>query len=219
MLYQDSTSSTPKLKSRAPEWLVVIGGGSGGLQALAIILPEIPSGFPGTIIVAQHARRGFSRVIAQRFSHVCNIPVSEPTDGQALQASRILIAPGDAVLKLEDLGGPAERDYEIILQDWDPAGPIESGRINTAMIAAAKTYGKHAIGVLLSGFGVDGIEGMQAIKGAGGLTIAQDQASSVISDLPLAAATAGHVHELIPVWNIGPRIVKAITEKANAIAA
>lgn len=107
---------------------------------------------------------------------------------------------------------------DIIVSTEDVSENLEKyrNRINDTMTSAAQTFGSGAIGILLTGTGDDGRDGMRAIFEAGGVTIAQDEASCVVHDMPLAAINAGVVDEVLPLWNIAERIVELEMRSSNA---
>ncbi|MEN6357931.1 MAG: CheB methylesterase domain-containing protein [Armatimonadota bacterium] len=198
--------------------VVVIAASTGGPQALTQILPRFPSSFPGTIIVIQQIRNGFTRVLADILNQTCNLPVHEPVDGQALQPSRILMTPSNCRLTLSanDFGAPG---WQVLVENVEDLPEERRWRVDHTMTSIADTFGKRAVGVLLTGIGTDGREGLRAIHSAGGTTIAQDSASSVVFDLPSYAIEAGIVHETLPLWSIADRIIELAKENADAIAA
>lgn len=213
---------TQNAKSTAPlsKWLVVIGANTGGPQALLDLLPKLPADFPGTVIVIQQMRPGFTRVLVDQLSHVCKLPVHEPEDGQALQPGRILVAPANSRLALGEIGDPISPGHSILLEDIDELPQARHDRIDTAMASAAHFFGPCAIGVLLSGLGTDGREGLRSIRNAGGVTIAQDEATSVVHAMPAAAIEAGVVQEVLPLWSIADRIMSLVAGgEAGAVAA
>ena len=211
--------SSTKSNLKVPDWLVIIGAGAGGPQALGQILPQFPSSFPGELVVVQQMRRGFTRVLADRLNQVCGMHVYEPVDGQALQASRILITPGGMQLGIKCMENSSIPGYNILLEDFAETPEASQSLTDYAMSAAAETFGSKTIGVLLTGTGSDGREGMRAIAAAGGITIAQDEASSTIYDLPSSAIDAGIVQEVLPLWKIAERIITLVMGEANAAAA
>ncbi|MCX8052220.1 MAG: CheB methylesterase domain-containing protein [Armatimonadetes bacterium] len=217
----DGSEGSPTLKqvTHTPEWVVVFGTNTGGPQALAQVLPQFPIDFPGAIIVLQKMRPGFTRVLVDHLQQLCRLPVVEPTDGQALLASRIVIAPAKTKLTIANLGSISVPEYSIILEDIDEQYEPMRNRVDAAMTSAAQIFGPTAIGVLLTGVGNDGLEGMRAIHGAGGITIAQDQATSVVHSLPASAIDAGVVQEILPLWSIADRITAIAGGKRDAVAA
>lgn len=202
-----------------PERVVIIGANTGGPQALAQLLPQFPPGFPGAIVVIQQMRPGFTRVLGDQLGSLCQIPAYEPTDGQGLQKSTILIVPSGVSFQLSEAAGSPVGGYEIRLDDVRSDPDRYPNRINEAMISAAKTFGCGAVGVLLTGLGEDGVEGMRAISAAGGLTVAQDAASSIVHDMALRSIDAGVVNDVLPLWSIADRIKNAAIGEANANAA
>lgn len=200
-----------------PSSLVVIGAGTGGPQALADILPRFPEAFSGTIIVVQQMRPGFTRVLANHLNEICHMPVYEPVDGQELHPSEILMVPGGTLLTIPM---PEDNSACIIrLEDIVDDPENLNTRTNQTMASVAELYGRDAVGVLLTGMGNDGRDGMRAISDARGNTIAQDEESSTIFDLPSSAIDGGAAHEVLPPWNIADHIMSIIVEEANASAA
>jgi len=202
-----------------PERVVIIGANTGGPQALAQLLPQFPAGFPDTIIVIQQMRPGFTRVLVDQLGSLCQLPAYEPSDGQGLQKSTVLIVPSGTSFTLSEAIGSPTLGYEIRLDDVRNDTERYPNRVNEAMISAAAVFSDRAVGVLLTGLGGDGTEGMRAISAAGGLTIAQDAASSIVHDMALRAIDAGVVADVLPLWSIADRIRIAATGEVNANAA
>ena len=218
---QHTNESSPGREGhlQSPEWVVVVGAKTGGPQALTQLLPEFPVGFPGAIIVVQQMRPGFTRVLADQLSHICKIPVHEPVDGQTLSASRILMAPTGSVVTLARMEQLATVSYEIRIENTAGDREKSENRISATMTSAAKTFGRNSVGVVMTGRGEDGCEGLRSIADAGGITIAQDAASSVVFDMPSRAIDAGVVDDVLPLWSVSDRIVEVVTEVAHANAA
>jgi two-component system chemotaxis response regulator CheB len=213
----ETATATPIRDCRLPSSLVVIGAGTGGPQALVEILPRLAATFSGTIIVVQQMRPGFTRVLANHLNEMCRIPIYEPVDGQELHASEILMAPGGAVLTI---ARPcAESGCVVRLEDALDDPEKLRARTNQTMASAAAVYGRDTIGVLLTGMGDDGRDGMRAVADAGGTTLAQDEESCVVFDLPSSAIDGGAVHEVLPLWNIADRILSIAGGQADADAA
>ena len=204
---------------RSPTWLVVIGAGAGGPQALAQLLPLFPTGLPATIVLIQHIRRGFTRVIVDLLGPTCEMLMYEIEHRQALQASRIAIAPASSRLTIANTGDSVTPSYKFTLEETGSSPEQIYSRIDAAMASAAKAFGAKAIGVLLTGFGTDGLEGMRAIRNAGGLTIVQDEASSMVHYMPASAVDAGVVRQALPLWEIADRIGSILRGEADANAA
>lgn len=203
---------------RLPSSLIVIGAGTGGPQALAEILPRFPVTFTGTVIVVQQMRPGFTKVLASQLNDFCRLPVYEPVDGQELRASEILIVPSGSTLTIQasDVQSACTLRIDDVTDDPDKL----RSRTDSLMACAAALYGRDCVGVLLTGMGDDGRDGMRAIADAGGTTLAQDEESSIVFDLPSCAIDAGAAHEVLPLWSIADRIISITMEEArNANAA
>ncbi len=219
MLLTETSSSGSRQGVQPPRWLVVFGANTGGPQALLEVLPQFPPHFPGSVIVLQQMRSGFTRVLVEQLSQVCRLPVCEPEDGHALHSGRILVAPSDTRLRIDKVDSPVAVGYGVLLEDTGHTPDLRHTRIDAAMTSVGEMFGTYSIGVLLTGLGSDGREGMRAIRDAGGITIAQDEASSVVHAMPAAAIDAGVVHEVLPLWSIVDRILGIVEGQADAIAA
>lgn len=211
MQFTESSAFALRTNTNCPKWAVVIGAATGGPQALAKILPEFSADFPGVVIVVQKMRPGFTRVIADQFNHTCNLPVHEPQDGEALLSSRILIVPATSRLSIGSIGNSVLPGYSIFLEDSISDDSEQNMRIDSTMASVAEAFGENSIGVLLTGIGSDGKEGIRSISEAGGITIAQDESSSAVFDLPSSAIDAGLVQRVLPLWNIAENINDVVT--------
>lgn len=202
-----------------PNWLVVISASTGGPQALAQILPQFPADFPGTIIVMQQMRPGFTVVLTDSLSRTCKLPVSQAVDGQALQKSKIIIIPSESAVTFGNAGSTITPGLSIYLDDVRSDPEKYHNRVNDAMTSAARVFGYKTTGVLLTGVGNDGCEGMRAIANAGGVTMVQDEVSSVVHDLPASAINARVAQQVLPLWSIADKITAIVMGDANAAAA
>ena len=167
----------------------------------------------------QQMRPGFSRVLVDRLQQICKMPVCEPEDGQALQASSVVVAPSGTRLTIANVRDSVVPAYTVMLEEIGDNPDYARSRIDAAMSSVAQVFTATAIGVLLTGLGTDGREGMRAIRNAGGFTIAQDRDTSVVHSLPSSAIDAGVVHEVLPLWSIADRIIALVGGQADAIAA
>jgi two-component system chemotaxis response regulator CheB len=218
-MQQTETTQSARHALHVPKWVIVIGANTGGPQALAQILPKLPSFLPCAVVVMQRMRPGFARVLVEQLSHLCQMPVCQPEDGQALQSSRIFIAPENTRLAFESIGDQAQPAYRIVQEDQGTVRGVDDSRTDLAMASAAHLFGAHSIGILLTGLGTDGREGLRAISTAGGLAVAQDESTSIIHDLPASAIREGIVSDVLPLWNIADRVTEVIGGSANAVAA
>lgn len=209
----DTRDSSLARDFRKPSSVLVIAAGTGGPQALMEILPRFPSTYSGAIIVMQQMRIGFTKVLASHLNDVCRLRVHEPIDGQDLRAAEVLMVPSGCRLTIPE-SDPLIIRVENVQDDPDAL----NARTDSTMTSIATVFGRQSAGVLLTGLGEDGRNGMRAISDAGGTTIAQDEESSIIFDLPSSAINARVAHHVLPLWNIADQIV-SIAEEANANAA
>jgi two-component system chemotaxis response regulator CheB len=180
---------------------VVIGASWGGLYALMEVLGALPTDFPAPIAVVQHRSNDDSDT--SRLAHVLGrysaLPVADAEDHMKPEPGRVYLAPADYHLLLE-------RDhFELSVDDV-----VQYSRpsIDVLFESAATTYGPGVVGVLLTGFGRDGAEGMARIKERGGVTIAEDPESAMQAAMPKAAIDRGAVDEVLPLDAIAKRLVQ-----------
>jgi two-component system chemotaxis response regulator CheB len=169
-----------------PTKVVAIGISTGGPQALHYILPQLPSGFPGTILIVQHMPDGFTEMFARRLDEICAVRVKEAQSGDLLLPGRVLISPGNRHIKVKrmPLGDVA------VLSD-DPRVNGHRPSADVLFKSVAEEFGDRTIAVLMTGMGEDGAQGMGTIKAAGGMTIAQSEDSCVVYGMPKAAVERG----------------------------
>ena len=191
-----------------PRQLVVIGASTGGVEALRAILPRLPADLP-PIAVVQHISAYFSRVVAERLDTLCGYTVREAQEGMALARGTCVIAPGEKHLAVAWEGG----GYRARLLDTPPVHHCRPA-VDVLFRSAARAGGPRVGAALLSGMGSDGALGMQAIREAGGRTIAQDEATSVVFGMPRAAIEAGVAEQVLPLPGIAEGIVRLVAAQA-----
>ncbi|WP_242396177.1 chemotaxis-specific protein-glutamate methyltransferase CheB [Anaeromyxobacter oryzisoli] len=171
--------------------VVAFAASTGGPAALQRILARLPATFPAPILVVQHIALGFAEGFARWLSTAGPLPARVAVADQPLAPGAILVAPDDRHL------GVSEDGSRVVLSNAPPVGGFRpSGTHLFRSVAAA--FGDGTIGVILSGMGRDGVEGLRAIRGAGGHVIAQDAASSAVHGMPGAAAEAGLADVVLP---------------------
>ena len=182
------------------EKLVIIGASTGGTEALKEVLTNMPADSPG-ILVTQHMPAAFTTAFANRLDRLCRISVKEARDGDRVLPGHAYIAPGDRHLLLTRSGA----NYITHIAD---APPVNRHRpsVDVLFRSAANSAGKNCIGVILTGMGDDGANGMLEMKQAGAHTIAQDEASCVVFGMPKEAIARGGVVEIAPLSDIPRRI-------------
>lgn len=188
------------------EKLVAVGASTGGTDALRAVLQVLPPDAPGLVIV-QHMPERFTRALADRLNRLCAIEVKEAQHGDRVSSGRALIAPGNRHLALSRRGS----HYVVEVTD----GPLVSRHrpsVDVLFRSVARVAGPNAVGVILTGMGNDGAQGMVDLKRAGASTIAQDEATSVVFGMPKEAIARGVVDEVLPL----PEIASALMQKAGA---
>ena len=177
----------------APTKVIAIGISTGGPNALQHLLSELPGDFSGALVIVQHMPEGFTDMFARRLHECCAIDVREARSGDVLVAGRALICPGNRHMRVRrmPLG-----DVVVLSDDNRVNGHRPS--VDVLFQSVAKEFGPKSIGLLMTGMGEDGAEGLGAIKKSGGLTLAQDEHSCVVFGMPKAGIDRGHVMRVVP---------------------
>ena len=185
------------------DWkVVVIGASTGGIEALIEVLSRYPANGPPTVIV-QHIQAAFLPGLARRLDRICAATVRAADTDNRLETGRILMAPGE-----QEHLVVSHRGRRCHLEP----GPRRHGHrpsVDVLFTSAAQHLGADCVGVLLSGMGCDGAQGLQDIRHQGGWTIAQDEASCTVYGMPRAATEIGAVQEQLPDWDISRAVLKA----------
>jgi two-component system chemotaxis response regulator CheB len=179
------------LKLRAPT-IVAIGSSTGGTEAVEHILRELPEDSPG-IVIAQHIPARFSLTFAERLRQVCRIHVKEAASGDIVSRGLALIAPGDQHLAVK----VTARGIETVVYHGPRVG-FQRPSVNVLFHSVAIAAGPCAIGVILTGMGNDGAEGMLEMKRAGAVNLAQNEATCAVFGMPREAIRAGAVDYILP---------------------
>ena len=191
-----------KLGPGAPTRVVAIGVSTGGPQAMEYLLSQLPGDFPGTIVVVQHMPEGFTEMFARRLDEVCPLRVKEAQSGDLLQPGRVLICPGSRHVKVKRL----PLGDVVVLSD-DPHMNGHRPSADVLFHSVAEEFKNHAVGVLMTGMGDDGAEGLGAIKKAGGMTIAQNEESCVVFGMPKAAIERGYAIRVVALDVMGATLL------------
>ncbi|WP_158810317.1 chemotaxis response regulator protein-glutamate methylesterase [Beijerinckia sp. L45] len=197
----------PHANYRPDGRIVAMGSSAGGVEALSAVLEGFPANCP-PMLITQHMPEMFTKSLAARLDRLCNAHVSEAVDGAPLDVGHIYVAPGGAQHLTVSGVGP----YRCRLV---PSGLVSGHRpsVDVLFQSVAKVVGKGAVGVILSGMGRDGADGLLAMRKAGAKTIGQDAASSFIYGMPRTAHEAGGVERQLPLKKIGAEILSMTNQK------
>ncbi|MCW5978973.1 MAG: chemotaxis response regulator protein-glutamate methylesterase [Bryobacteraceae bacterium] len=192
-----------------PYTVIAIGASTGGTEAIEAILTALPEQMPG-IVVTQHIPAGFSRAFAERLNRNCRIEVKEAENGDFLRPGRALVAPGDfhMLLRRTDSG------YRVSVRGG-PRICYQRPSVNVLYASVAEAAGARAVGVILTGMGSDGAEGMLRMKQVGAFNIAQDESSCVVFGMPKEAIRAGGVDQVAPLNRIPSALLAAVHSAAR----
>ncbi|HZS35530.1 MAG TPA: chemotaxis-specific protein-glutamate methyltransferase CheB [Polyangia bacterium] len=181
--------------------VVIVAVSTGGPAALSRMLPMVPADTSLSFIVVQHLPAGFTAPLAERLDTLCAVRVREAVDGDRPEVGLVLIAPGGHHLEVD-------ADGKLRILDGPEVNGVRPSA-DVTMQAAARVFGRRAVGVVMTGMGRDGAEGLRAIKSSGGVTLAQDQPSCVIYGMPRAAVEAGAVDHVVPLDGLADAIRRA----------
>jgi two-component system chemotaxis response regulator CheB len=185
--------------------VVVIGTSTGGPPALQAIIPRLPEVLPCAVLVVQHMPVGFTRSLAERLDARSVVEVREAKQDEVVRPGSVLIAPAGQHMKLRRRGG----EVRVWLDD-EPRSALHRPSVDVLMSSVAKAYGERAMGVILTGMGSDGVEGLRAIRDAGGMTLAESEETCVIYGMPKAAVEAGVVDKAVPLTRMADEILAAV---------
>lgn len=194
-----------KALAESTDKVIAIGASTGGTEAIRRILPVLPPTTPGVVVV-QHMPPGFTSHFAKSLNTICEMEVKEAETGDRVMPGRVLIAPGDRQMMVKRSGGI----YKVICEKGKKVcGHCPS--VEVLFQSVARYVGSNAVGIILTGMGYDGAEGMLALRTAGGRTIAQDEDTSVVFGMPKAAFERGGVEYLLPLDEIPRSVISLLT--------
>jgi two-component system chemotaxis response regulator CheB len=192
-----------------PLALIAIGASTGGTEAIAEVLTHLTADMPG-IVITQHIPAGFSRVFAERLNKTCPMRVAEAADGDMVRPGLALIAPGNLHMIVHRSGGA----YRVTVKDG-PMVCFQRPSVDVLFSSVAEAAGRHAVGVILTGMGSDGAQGLKKMQSAGAATIAQDEASCVVFGMPMQAIRLGAADRVVPLELVARTIRTALLGSGN----
>jgi two-component system chemotaxis response regulator CheB len=187
----------------AAETVIAVGASTGGTEAIAALLANLPETSPG-MVIAQHIPAQFSRAFANRLNGTCRLSVKEAEDGDIVRPGVALVAPGDFHMVVKKRPG----GYCVNVKTG-PKVCYQRPSVDVLFLSVAETAGPHAVGVLLTGMGADGAKGLLRMRQAGAHTIAQDEATCVVYGMPREAVALGAAEQVLSLDRIPAAMISA----------
>jgi len=215
MVVQEKLTADAILPSSAPgrfastEKLIIIGASTGGTEAIKEVLTRLPADVPG-ILVTQHMPENFTKSFADRLNSLCKISVKEAEHNERILPGHAYIAPGHSHLLLKRSGA----NYMTELSQGPPVNRHRPS-VDVLFRSAANVAGANAMGIILTGMGKDGAQGLLEMKRAGSFTIAQDEASCVVFGMPREAIALGGANEILPLQNVARRTLEYLAANSG----
>jgi two-component system, chemotaxis family, protein-glutamate methylesterase/glutaminase len=185
--------------------IVVMGTSTGGPKALQEILPQLPADLPVGVVVVQHMPAGFTAPFAKRLDSLSKLKVQEASHGETVEPGSVYIAPAGKHATISRKGSKT-----IVHLSSEPSGTLHKPSVDVTMLSVAEEFGRHTLGVIMTGMGSDGLHGMTAIRNAGGITIGQDEATSAVYGMPRCCAEHGILQKVVPLQQLPWQIMQAV---------
>ncbi|MEM2124194.1 MAG: chemotaxis response regulator protein-glutamate methylesterase [Methanolinea sp.] len=198
------------LPAAIADTLVVIGASAGGPPMLDVLLSSIESPLPAAVVITQHMPEGFTASFARRLDGLCKVSVKEASHGERVLPGHAYVAPGHSHLLLVRSGA----NYVCELSQGPPVNRHRPS-VDVLFRSAANCAGPNAIGVILTGMGKDGAQGMLEMKRAGAYNFAQDEASCVVYGMPREAVAVGAVDEIVPLSEMAARVLAHLGKQSG----
>ncbi len=199
---------TSRALAESTDKVIAIGASTGGTEAIRRIVMQLPPNTPGVVIV-QHMPSGFTKMFSDRLNEQSQMEVKEAASGDRVMVGRVLIAPGDYHMEVKRSGGI----YQVQCYQSDKVCGHRPS-VEVMMHSVARHVGANAIGVMLTGMGNDGAQGMLAMREAGARTLAQNEESCVVFGMPKEAWALGGAEKLVHLDDMANAILHLLSVKA-----
>jgi two-component system chemotaxis response regulator CheB len=186
--------------------IVAIGTSTGGPKALQDVLSQIPKDFPVGIVIVQHMPTSFIPPFAERLNQLSAIHVKAAEDGEAVKPGIALIAPGECHLTFRRVHSAEVR----VKLNPEPSNSLHRPSVDQMALSVAQVYGGSSIGVILTGMGHDGRDGMKAIKESHGRIVAQNEESCVVYGMPKAVVDLGIADKIVPLSSVAGELINMV---------
>lgn len=210
--FRNKAVTSTRAMGQTTHQILAIAASTGGTEALKVVLSDLPPDIPGTLIV-QHMPPVFSRTFADNLNRICSFEVKEAEEGDRVKPGLVLLAPGNYHMELTRSGA-----YYYVKLNQQPTEHGVRPAADVLMRSVAKFAGKNAIGVVLTGMGRDGAQGLLEMHKAGSYNIAQDEASSVVYGMPKIALEAGGIDKVLPLDDIAGQLIREFQKRDVAAA-
>jgi two-component system chemotaxis response regulator CheB len=209
-----AANSPARSVSHSAPAIIALGVSTGGPKALQEMLPTLPADLAVPILIVQHMPAGFTAPFARRLNNLCAVSVCEASQGEVIQPGAVYVAPTGFQMTV----GRPSNSRTIICLSIKPENQMHIPSVDITMQSVASAFHSQAMGIILTGMGADGAEGMKAIHREGGLTVGQDEASCAVYGMPRVCAEMGILDRVVPLSQISHEILQATRyRKARAI--
>lgn len=185
--------------------IIIIGSSTGGPRALQQVIPLLPSNLQAPVLVVQHMPAGFTKSLAERLNSQSMMRVKEAAEGDIIKPGTVLIAPGDFHMTVKQQKINGELSEVIALTKGDRVQGVRPS-VDVLLESAAPIYGSNSVGVILTGMGSDGSEGIKKLKLAGGKVIAEDESTCVVYGMPRSVIEQNLADYILPINKIARSI-------------
>jgi two-component system chemotaxis response regulator CheB len=201
------TSPLPAVQERGKvvRDIVAIGVSTGGPPAVQKILSELPADFPACILIAQHMPKTFTGPFAKRLNEASALDVKEAESGDVIKPGRVFVSPGGSHLKIKQ-----QVTHIDVVVDSEPADALYKPSANELIASVAQAVGRRGLGVILTGMGSDGREGIRQLKERGGFALAQSNETCVVYGMPKAIVDAGLADRIVDLDEMPAAILRAL---------